>query len=86
MDKNIEERVLEIERKVNAQELGFSMRPRILSKNYSMEEITQMKNEIGLMFQRYNFSIDEAKELLYMVLNVIDNVGGKIRVWSSKHQ
>ncbi len=86
MDKNIEERILEIERKVDAQELGFSMHPRILPEHYSWDEINQMKNEIGLMFQKYNFSIDEAKELLYMVLNVIDNVGGKIRVWNPKHQ
>lgn len=85
MDKNIEERIKKLEKKVGIKEELKPLCPELLEKNYTYDEIQQMKSDVACIFKRYNLSINEAKELLNMTLQIVDDISGKIRVWDQKN-
>ncbi|WP_061317513.1 hypothetical protein [Clostridium botulinum] len=68
MSKISEQEFEELKKKVAILEKLVQAQPEILERKYNDNTIAQMKDDVCLIFEKYNLSVEERKSLLYTIL------------------
>ncbi|NFM56655.1 hypothetical protein FDB98_06725 [Clostridium botulinum] len=68
MSKISEQEFEELKKKVVILEKLVQAQPEILERKYDDNTIAQMKDDVCLIFEKYNLSVEERKSLLYTIL------------------
>lgn len=68
MIKISEQEFQELKKRVAILEKLVQAQPKILQRIYDDNTIAKMKDDVCLIFEKYNLSVEERKSLLYAVL------------------